>query len=331
MSVLAIRHAAYSVLCAVLAGVLGAGLARAAEDDSAAARLLPAPVVRDVTVGNATSAVVPEPTRAHVSLIPMTERVVRSRRIEEPTWSVPTETAPEPTAWTLTRAQPDEPPPPPPPPGDTTAPDWSCPPTATPSPAQQPPPQTSSGLPPPDQRKWSGKGLCCEDGISLWHVRAVGGRAFCFGTDPFDPCVYYGLDIGREFCGCWGLDFYYRLNSGRFDRDEPGFTRLHDGGWMHHFGGKLTYERSIDRSDWYWWVGLGAGYFKTVDYVHNDSGFEGFGEAGIGYIFSEHFRARLGVNVHGLNTTVTRKNPPNDGQSRFLWIVAPVLELEVDF
>jgi hypothetical protein len=48
-------------------------------------------------------------------------------------------------------------------------------------------------------------------------------------------------------------------------------------------------------------------------------------------VISQNFRVRLGVNAHGLDTTVTRENPADDGEGRWLWVVAPVLEVEFDF
>ncbi|MHC5012258.1 MAG: hypothetical protein ACYTG6_15165, partial [Planctomycetota bacterium] len=124
----------------------------------------------------------------------------------------------------------------------------------------------------------------------------------------------------------------YRYNSGRFDRQVPGRTLLEDGGHWHHFGAKLTWERSFtSTSPWYFWFGFGGEYFVTQDYVNDDEGFGIFGEIGLGYVVNQNIRVRLGLNAHGVDTDVTRLNPVNDGQSRWLWIWAPVLELEVDF
>lgn len=181
------------------------------------------------------------------------------------------------------------------------------------------------------ERTYSGCWPPCNDGISQWHGRAVVGMAFSEGTDPFIECSYYGLDVGRTFCGCWGLDLYYRYNSGRFKRDPAtGFSR--DGGSWHHFGAKITFEKSFGRSSkFYAWGGLGAGYFTTADYIDDDSGFEIFGEAGLGYNVSRNWRLRAGVNIHGMDTSVTRFSPADDGDSRWLWIIAPVIELEGSF
>ncbi len=181
------------------------------------------------------------------------------------------------------------------------------------------------------ERSYSGCWPPCNDGISQWHVRPVIGLAFSEGTDNFEECSYFGVDVGRTFCGCWGLDLYYRYNTGRFERQQPnGIAK--DGGEWHHFGAKITFERSFGQSSkLYAWGGVGAGYFTTNDYFTDDSGFEVFGEAGIGYNLSRNWRVRAGVNVHGMDTDVTRFLPANDGDSRWLWIIAPVIELEGSF
>jgi hypothetical protein len=178
-----------------------------------------------------------------------------------------------------------------------------------------------------------GCGLPCMSGQSLWHLRGVFGHVFYEGDDPADDCDYWGVDIGRTFCGCWGLDAYYRWNSGKFDRNDPASLMVKDGGDWHHVGLKLTMERPLGgaSSRFYWWAGLGAGYFWTEDYLDDDSGIEGFAELGLGYMLSRNLRLRAGVNVHGMDTSVTRRSPANDGQSRWLWLIAPVVEVELDF
>jgi hypothetical protein len=199
-----------------------------------------------------------------------------------------------------------------------------CPPAAAPAPSA-----TSRRIVP--QRSYSGCGLPCADGISQWHVRGVIGRSFSEGTDSMEDCTYYGADIGRTFCGCWGLDAYYRYNTGRFTRDVPA-GRFLDGGEWHHIGAKFTYERGFSKnSRLYYWGGVGGGLFWTDKYIDNDSGPEVFGEAGLGYVLSKNWRVRAGVNVHGMDTSVTRRLPVNDGRSRWLWIIAPVAEIEADF
>jgi len=156
-------------------------------------------------------------------------------------------------------------------------------------------------------------GLPCCDGISQWHVRGVLGRAYFEGSDKAKDCTYYGLDIGRTFCGCWGWDLYYRYNSGRFTREPTPGATFQDGGEWHHIGTKITLERPIAGSRVYWWTGVGGGYFKTDKYIANDDGPEVFGEAGIAYVLSRNWRVRAGVNVHGMDTKVTRRLPANDG------------------
>jgi len=200
--------------------------------------------------------------------------------------------------------------------------DAACPPCA--------PPATTTQMVAPE-RTYSGCWPPCNDGISQWHGRAVVGRAFSSGTDHFIECSYYGADVGRTFCGCWGLDLYWRYNTGRFHRDTALGT-IKDGGEWHHFGGKVGFARSLGRdSKLYAWAGLGAGYFTTNKYIQDDSGFEVFGEGGIGYNISQNWRVRAGVNVHGMDTDVTRRLPADDGSSRWLWIIAPVIELEGSF
>jgi hypothetical protein len=183
------------------------------------------------------------------------------------------------------------------------------------------------------QRTWSGCGLPCEDGISTWHIRAVGGASFYYGDDSSaEPCTYWGADIGRTFCGSWGLDLYWRMNAAQFERwNEECLVVDHDGGYMNHFGAKLTMEGAFGQSRWYWWAGLGGGYFITTDFLNDDEGWEAFGELGIGYVLNEQWRVRLGVNAHLMDTHVGRFNAANDNEKRLLWVIAPVLEVQFDF
>jgi len=223
--------------------------------------------------------------------------------------------------------------PPPPPPGGYTVTKNAAAPATSPAPAPVTP-RTPVGA----RSAWAVPagtytcGLPCKDGISQWHLRGVLGYATFSGTDSPENCTYWGLDVGRTFCGCWGWDLYYRYNSGRFTREPtPGVT-FKDGGEFHHFGTKLTYERGFGRnSRLYWWTGFGGGYFTTSKYIANDEGFEVFGEAGLGYVLSRSWRLRAGVDVHGMDTDVTRRLQDDDGQSRWLWIVAPVVEVEFSF
>jgi hypothetical protein len=232
-------------------------------------------------------------------------------------------------------------PPPPPPPvaNGVSPPAWSTPApyytgpsgpvyaTPAPCPPGQAPTLYRTVVP---QRAYSGCGLPCESGLSQWHIRGVGGPIFYEGDDPAEDCGYWGVDLGRTHCGCWGWDVYYRHGSGVFQRDDPPMAE--DGGQWHHLGAKVTMERGFGTgSRFYWWAGLGLGYFWTEEYVENDDGLEYFGEAGIGFVLSRNWMLRAGVNVHGTDTSVTRADPANDGESRFLWHIAPVLELEFSF
>ena len=224
--------------------------------------------------------------------------------------------------------------PPPPPPPDGRYPVLGAPAAVAAAPAVQPAP---AGLPAGAQgyqtvppRTYT-CGLPCADGISQWHIRGVVGIATFAGTDAAENCTYYGVDIGRTFCGCWGWDIYYRYNSGRFDRDPGPGQEFKDGGEFHHVGTKLTYESAFGSSRFYGWGGIGAGYFWTDKYIANDDGPEAFGELGVGYNLSRNWRLRAGVNVHAMDTKVTRKFPADDGKSRLLWIIAPVLEIEASF
>jgi hypothetical protein len=161
-------------------------------------------------------------------------------------------------------------------------------------------------------------------------VRGVGGRGFWAGEDPAEPCNQYGFDFGHTFCGtrcgCWGIDTFYRTHTAQFERDPGGA----DGGTFHHVGVKVTYERSL-RGRWYVWGGAGPEYVWTTDYLDDDSAFGVFAEAGIGFVLNCSLRARLGVEVHGFETDVGRQSLADDGQSRWLWLIAPVAALEFDF
>ncbi len=232
--------------------------------------------------------------------------------------------------------------PPPPPPldgeaplsiADTTAP---CPPDPC---APPPAPDPCDPCAPPPAPIVTGCQLPCTAGLSQWHIRAVGGIVFFEGDDPGEDCGYLGLDVGRTFCGCWGLDAFYRWNSGTFDTFRPSQAQPgqvvfgKDGGDWHHFGVKLTYESSFgNNSRLYWWAGAGPEYFTTSGYDDDDDGFGVFGELGLGYLVNQNWRIRAGVNIHGVDTKVTRRNPTIDGgKRRFLWLIAPVIEVEASF
>lgn len=200
-------------------------------------------------------------------------------------------------------------------------PECGCPPAAQPV-------QYVAQVPP---RQYDGCGLPCMDGISQWHVRGLGGIVTYSGDDPGDDCGYAGVDLGRTFCGCWGLDLFYRWNSGQFERlVAAGVAK--DGGDWHHVGVKVSKEFAFgDNSPFYAYVGAGPQYFWTEDYISDDDGFGFFGEVGIGYALSRNFRIRAGVDFHGVNTSVTRRDPANDGDDRFLWLIAPNIGIEFDW
>lgn len=189
-----------------------------------------------------------------------------------------------------------------------------------------PPPPCS---PPPPCCPPPACGLPCENGAAPgWHVRAVAGLTTWVGTDAGDDCAYFGADVGRSFCNtCWGIDVFWRGHTAQFDRSPLG----EDGGTWHHVGIKATFEKSFGGSRWYGWVGAGPEYFWTSDYLHDDSGFGVFGEAGIGYVVNRNLRIRAGVNVHGMDTDAGRFSPADDGESRWLWALAPMVGLEFDF
>ena len=171
-------------------------------------------------------------------------------------------------------------------------------------------------------------GLPCERCEGGWHARALGGASFWFGTDAGDNCGYVGADIGRNLCGsCWSIDGFWRGHTAQFDRDSSS----HDGGTWNHVGVKASYERSLGGGRWFAYGGVGPEYFWTDGYLHDDSGFGAFGEAGIGYRISRHWRVRAGVDVHAMYTDAARRSPADDGNSRWLWTVAPVIGVEFDF
>ncbi len=186
---------------------------------------------------------------------------------------------------------------------------------------------------------WSGCGLPCEQGITTWNVRAVVGYHVQSGDDTGEPCEYYGIDFGRDLCcPCWGIDGFLRYHEGRYDRIVPGAigalatTEGEDGGETFHIGVKVTYERSLRNSRWFWWAGAGPEYYWTNDYLDDDSGFGVYGEVGLGYMLSQSWRIRAGINAHWLpDATYGRENPADDGDGRSLLIIAPTISIELDF
>lgn len=210
-----------------------------------------------------------------------------------------------------------------------------CPPPPCPPPPCAPPP---CGLP-------------CERGESDWHVRALAGVPFQYGTDAGDGCFYWGVDVGTTRCNCVGFDAFYRTMTCDNDPsslgpitsptaqaasraipveyDRNGYGK--DGGQTQFVGLKVTYQSSFGGSSFYGYGGIGPEYFWTEKYIDNDSGFGGFAEVGIGWKFASWGSLRAGVDIHGDSTSVTRKDASNSGDSRFLWTVAPNLGLEIDF
>ena len=187
--------------------------------------------------------------------------------------------------------------------------------------------------------------------MSEWHVRALGGFPFFAGTDPGKGCNYWGVDIGTTRCNCVGVDAFWRVMScsdvlsssgpgtsptangaprtaaAKFERDGYG----EDGGTMQFLGVKVTYEKSISGSPIYWYGGIGPEYFWTQSYIDDDDGFGGFAETGLGWRFASWGALRLGLDIHGDYTSVTRKAVSNSGQDRLLWTFAPNLGVEIDF
>lgn len=185
-------------------------------------------------------------------------------------------------------------------------------------------------------RGWNGTcGLPCESGCGDWHARAVGGWPFFAGDDSdLDGCYYWGVDVGHTFPCCWGVDVFFRTFGAEADRDIPVvgaavFEGTDSGSW-YTIGVKATWQNSIRNSKWFYYAGIGPEFYFTQDYVDDDSGFGAFGELGIGYVINRHWRIRGGLDVHGLYTSAARRNPANDNSDRWLWVFAPVLQVEYD-
>lgn len=273
----------------------------------------------------------------------------------------PPSTYPSPTAGpqpTFSAPQPVPATPQPRAPVEPVPPSWSTPAPVS-QPMYQPAPGRTTPLPPPPpstpgtvtryyaptttvgttslaDRCWSGCGLPCEQGISKWHVRGVVGWPFFVGTDEPDGCSYWGVDLGRTHCGCWGYDLYYRMAGAKYKRDVVDDTGAvvgtsKDGGFSHHFGLKLTYEKSFGNSRFYGWGGLGGGYYFTDQYWEDSEGWEIYGELGVGYVINRTWRVRAGVNVHGYDDEATRRSVLDAGSARWMWLIAPVVEVEANF
>ncbi len=282
----------------------------------------------------------------------------------------PTPAAPQPTAPMPTPPQPTgptprsypggvRPPPPPAPPGmgPSTTPPYVAPgPTTIPMPTQ-PMPTQPLGTPPPggyDARDIAGfvevpsepasppgaaglrtrvtqYALPCERLRDTWTILGKAGWAFTAGSDSGDSSWYAGFDVTRWFDGCFGVGLYYRFSAQSFDRLVTGGT-LEDAGGFHHLGLKLSYQSTFRRGGpWFWWAGLGIGWFASTGYQRNHEAFEGYGEAGIGYLFARRSRLRLGVDMLVTDTKAGRYDPSRDGNSRLLWWFAPSLSIEYDF
>ena len=270
---------------------------------------------------------------------------VGQRYAAMPAQSAALQPAPQTIAAPVAQAQPrlqqygpgGMPPPPPPPDGSLpvtglpAAGTYQAAPTAAPCDPCAPVPSATRGVWTVPERCYSGCGLPCAQGISMWHIRPVFGLSNFFGDDEGDPCIYWGVDIGRTFCGCWGLDAYFRYNSGQFTREPVAGVTFDDGGEWYHVGVKFTYDIPFGSSPFSAFAGIGGGYYWTDKYIANDDGPEVFLEGGVAWNLGRNWALRGGVNVHGMDTKVTRRLPANDGESRWLWLVAPVIELEARF
>lgn len=187
-------------------------------------------------------------------------------------------------------------------------------------------------------RGWDGCcGLPCEAGCGTWHVRGVGGYTFISGEDcPEDGAGYFGADVGYTFPCCLGVDVFWRMTTCLdFDRDVriPGTIpfRGTDTLSLGLVGVKATYERSFSNGRLFGYAGLGPAFFYTNDALEDDTGFGAFGELGLGYRLGRRWRLRAGVEVAGLYTDVTRTNPIDDGERRWLVLVSPVAQVQFDF
>lgn len=173
--------------------------------------------------------------------------------------------------------------------------------------------------------------LPCERLRDVWSIQGIGGWAFTAGSDAGDDNFIAGFDVTRWWDGCFGLGLYYRYTAQTFDRRVPGGI-LEDAGGFHHLGIKLSYQSTFSPgSAWYWWAGLGFGWFGTAEYQRDHSGFEGYGAAGIGYLFHRRMRLRAGLDLHVTPTKAGRFDPGRDGSTRILWWFNPHIALEFDF
>jgi len=208
-------------------------------------------------------------------------------------------------------------------------------PRAVPPSISQPPPFRDTTISPTSDLGPAGPlrkrlALRCERRLASWHLRPVGGGVFPQGDDKGDTGYLAGVDLGRTFSNCFGVDFFYRYVDTSFDRDVPGGL-LQDAGQIHTAGLKLTFNKSLgSNSRMFFWAGLGAGYFTTSGLQHDDEGVAGYGELGLGYLLSDALRIRLGGNVIAMDTDAGRRAAANDRSKRLLWLAAPTLSLELD-
>ena len=180
-------------------------------------------------------------------------------------------------------------------------------------------------------------GLPCEDGgCGSWHLRGVVGWPFFSGDNTsIEGCYYFGADFGRTFPCCWGVDVFARFMGGEADRNvavagAPAFSGT-DVGEFYTLGIKATWQNSISNSRWYYYVGIGPEVYWARNWIVEEEGFGGFAEIGLGYLLSEHWRIRAGLDVHALSTKAAQENAADDGDSRLLWVFAPVVGVEFTF
>lgn len=164
-----------------------------------------------------------------------------------------------------------------------------------------------------------------------WFVRPVGGYAWRLGSDSGDPGLYAGVDLGHRAVSGWGIAAGYRWAEATFDRLQPGGW-LEDGGGWHHVGLKAVFEKPpCNGRGFYFWSGLGAEYVMATDYEGDANGWGAFAELGVGYAVSERFRLLCGVNAHATRTAAARYDPADDDTERWIFTIAPVLGVELDF
>jgi hypothetical protein len=173
-------------------------------------------------------------------------------------------------------------------------------------------------------------------GTTVWvepwaRLRVLGGYDVQFGEDPGEGCVYLGANVSVPFCAepchSWSVDAFYRTYESQFDRLPDG----KDGGRFHHVGLQVTYRHAFPGTRFFGWIGAGPEFFWTDEYLDDDSGFGAFGEVGVGYALSRHWHVFAGVNLHAFPTDVTREDPADDGDDRWLFVVAPMAGIEFEF